>query len=68
MVIGYNAATMKTDGEDGTPEHLGVTISGNTGIFPNKETLERFGDICTEEIDKIVHALLLEKENPKFPW
>jgi hypothetical protein len=66
VIVGYHAAVPKPGGEDSTEERLAVTVLADTGMIPSKAELERIGDIIMEEVDKIVHALMMEKEDPKY--
>ncbi len=66
MIVGYHAEVQKPDGAYTTEEQLAVVLVGDRGMIPSKAELVRIGDIFLEEVDKIVHALTLEKEDPKY--
>jgi hypothetical protein len=63
VIAGYHAE--EPDRADATDEQLTVSLVGDTGVIPSKAELVRIGDMFMEEVDKIVHALTLEKEDPK---
>jgi hypothetical protein len=64
VIFGYQAAVRNPSGtaEYATEEQLAITIIADTGMIPSKAELERIGNIIMDEVDKIVHVLMLEKE------